>query len=554
MTGTHRTRTKLWIAMGAAMLLAACGQGGENPTGPAGTGNAAGGTVFHRGNGAEPETLDPNVAIAKYEDDIISEMIVGLVYQDAHADPVPGAALTWETSEDGLTWTFHLREHNWSDGTPVTAEDFVYSWQRVLKPETASRYAYFIYVIKNAQAINTGAMAPEMLGAHATDAHTLVVELEHPVPYLLEMLTHVTMLPVPQHVVEQLGNAWTRAGNYVGNGPYVLTEWIPNDHITLRKNPTFYEADQVAIDEVVYYPTQDYDAALRRFRAGELDYQSRLPAGSIDFVRQNMPEVLSTAPQFTIDFVALNQSRAPFDDVRIRRALSLALDRETIVNTIRRVGELPAYSIVPPGIANYPGNVYLDFKDTPLPERIMQAQALMLEAGYGPDNPLQTELAIRSTSADARRVPAAIQQMWREIYVNLEIAQMDTAIFYNRAEEHDFDLAMAAWGADFDDASNFLDLLRSGNSNNYGLYGNAMLDTLMDQALTELDLGARGQMLAQAETIALGDMAWLPVLFWVNTGVVQTYVGGWAANPTDTHRMRWVTLDIAARSEMFPNQ
>jgi oligopeptide transport system substrate-binding protein len=234
--------------------------------------------------------------------------------------------------------------------------------------------------------------------------------------------------------------------------------------------------------------------------------------------------------------------------------LNLALNRENITDVVRRVDEVPAYAIVPPGIANYSGEIEFDFKDMPYPERIAEAQQLMREVGYGPDNRLTAELAVRATSADARRVPAAMQEMWREIYMDLEIAQMDTAIFYNRAEEHDFELAAAAWGADFNDASNFLDLLRTGNGNNYGQYSNHTFDELLDQALYELDLEARAELLAQAEQIALNEMAWVPVLYWVNTGLKHTYVSGYEANPTDTHRTRWVTIDTEARAAMFPNR
>jgi len=536
------SRPKRALALCAILALGGCGQPATPETD---------GIVFYRGNGAEPDTLDPNTAVARYEDDIMSEMLIGLMYQDPYEEPIPGAALSWETSEDGLTWTFHLREHLWSDGIPVTAHDFVYSWQRVLKPEIASRYAYFTYFLKNAAEINRSELPPEELGARAIDDHTLVLDLVHPVPYLLEMLTHSTMLPIPSHVVEEHGNAWTRAGTYVGNGPYSLVEWIPNDHIALEKNPLFYDAGEVSVDRIVFYPTQDYDAALRRFRAGELDIQVKLPASSIDLINRTMPETLSTAPQFIIDFIAISQTNPPLNDVRIRRALNLAIDRETITDTVRRVGELPAYSFIPPGIANYPGDIEFDFRSTPQAERIFEAQELMRQAGYGPDNPLSVEMAVRSTSADSRRVPASIQEMWREIYVDLEIAQMDTAIFYNRAQTHDFELAMAGWGADFNDASNFLDLLRTDNGNNYGLYSNSEFDELLDLALYELDLEARAELLARAEQIAQNDMAWVPVLFWVDTGLKQTYVSGYEANATGTHRTRWVTIDTDARAAMF---
>lgn len=531
----------LCAALGALLLLAGCGQN-------AGTGGAPGEMVFHRGNGAEPQSLDPHYAQGNWEDAIVGDLIIGLTTYDAQGNAIPGAAESWEVSDDGLTLTFHLREHSWSDGVPVTAEDFVYAWRRILDPLTAASYAYYLYPIKNAEAVNNGEMPGTALGITATDEQTLVVELEYLVPYFVEYMTHFTTFPVPKHVVETHGNAWGRPGNYVSNGPYTLAEWVPNDRVVLVRNPLFYDAENVRIDRVIFYPSSDYEAALRRFRAGELDVQSRLPTTQIDWLRENMPEVLDIRPVLVIEYYAMNRTREPFDDVRVREALSLALDRETITEQIVRVGNPPAYSIVPPGIANYPGTAELTFKDMPYPERVARAQMLIREAGFGPDNRLRTTLAVRSASAEARRIPAAVQQMWRDIYVDVEIVQSDAAVFYNSVQEHDFDIAIAGWVADFNDASNFLDLLRTGNSNNYGLYSNPEYDALLDQAKVEQNLEARGELLAQAEVIALEDHAWIPASFGVSTSLVHTYVEGWTNNVNDIHRTRWLSIDTEERT------
>jgi oligopeptide transport system substrate-binding protein len=320
------------------------------------------------------------------------------------------------------------------------------------------------------------------------------------------------------------------------------------------KNPLFYDAENVAVDRVYYYPTSDYDAALQRFRAGELDMQERLPSAQIDWIRQNMPETIDLKPQLTVEFMAINFARDGLDDVRVREALSLALDRETIVNRVRRLGTPPAYSMIPPGTANYEGGVELDFADMPHPERIERAQMLMEEAGYGPDNRLRFGLAVRAASAEARRVPAAIQQMWTEIYVDAEIEQSDAAVFYNLMQEHDFDVGMAGWVADYNDPSNFLDLLRTGNSNNYSQYSNSEYDALLDQAMAEQDLETRAAIMAEAESIALADHAWIPMFFHVTDSLVQPYVDGWINNINDTNRTRWASIDEAARAERFPRR
>jgi oligopeptide transport system substrate-binding protein len=538
-----------WVMLATALFLSACGEA-QAPQ----TANAANPEeiVLNRGNAAEPFTLDPHQAGGTWENDIIGDMLMGLTTEAADATPIPGAAESWETSEDGLTWTFHLREHTWSDGVPVTAEDFVFAWQHILAPETAAAYAYFLYPIRNAEAVNSGVARPEELGVRAADDKTLVVELEHPAPYLEEFMTHYTTFPIPKHVVEMYGNAWTRPGNYVTNGPYILRDWVPNDHITLVKNPAFYDAESVSVDRIVFYPTSDYDAALRRFRAGEIDTQARLPSLQIDWLRQNMPEVLRIDPITSLEYITVNQDRPPFGDVRIREALSLTLNRELLTEQVIRVGHKPSYSIVPPGIANYEGNVALSFRDMLPADRIARAKMLMEEAGYGPNNRLKTSIEVRSAAPDARRVPAAIQQMWSEIYIDVEINQSDAAIFYKKVQEHDFDIAIAAWSADFSDAENFLYLLRTGSKENYGNYSNPEFDAILAQATQERDLRHRAELLASAERIALNDHAWIPFFSWVSTQIVRTYVHGWVNNPRAVNRTRWVSIDTAARAAQFP--
>ena len=260
------------------------------------SGTAQGQSLLTRGNGAEPDSLDPHFAGGLAEENILDDLMVGLTTLDAAGRPIPGMALNWTTAPDGLTWTFHLRAASWSDGKPVTAGDFVFAWRRLLDPKTASRYAANLWILKNAQAVSEGKMPPEALGVSAPKPDTLVVTLEHAAPYLPELLTHPSALPLPSAIVAAKGAAWARPGAYVSDGAYLLKEWMPNDHITLAKNPRFYDAAKVAIDTVVYLPTSDADAALRRFRAGELDLQSPVPATEIDWLRANLKGVLHVTP------------------------------------------------------------------------------------------------------------------------------------------------------------------------------------------------------------------------------------------------------------------
>jgi oligopeptide transport system substrate-binding protein len=536
--GMQLRRIALFALIAFAFVVSACGDA-QPPAASAPAEN-----VLRRGNNSEPRSLDPHYIQDQYESNIVGDLMMGLTVDGPDGISIPGAAESWETSEDGLTWTFHLRAHNWSDGTPVTADDFVYAWQRMMVPDTAAPYASLLYIFKNAQAVNTGAMPPEALGARAIDAATLELTLENPAPYLPELMSNFTTYPVPRHVVEEKGSDWTKVGSYVGNGPFALTEWVPNDHITLDKNPGFYDAANVAIERVIYFPTSDTDAALRRFRARELDLMDELPIAQIDWLRARMPEAVRIEPFLGVEYIPINMTHAPFDDVRVREALNLALDRNAITEQILRLGYPPAYAVVPPGTANYPGGSQMAFAGMTMEERIARAQALMAEAGYGPETRLSTSLLVRSTGADARRVPAAIQQMWRAIYVDLEIVPADGAVAGARLQEGDFDLGLSNWVADFNDARNFLFLLMAdGSGKNYARYANPDFDALIYASDAERDPARRGALMAEAEALALSDYPWIPVYFLVTRDLVQPYIEGWISNAEDVNRTRWLSFE-----------
>jgi oligopeptide transport system substrate-binding protein len=536
------------LAIAALLIATACSDSNNSSTNDEASpvGGSAQEVVLHRGNGAEVESLDPALADTSWEQWIIGDLMLGLFTEDASGNAILGAAENAAVSPDGKMWTFTLRDSLWSDGTPVTAEDFVYAWRRTLDPKTAGKYGAILYAFKNAKAVAEGKLAPSQLGVRSEGTRTLILELEHPAPYLPELLAHNITYPVPRHVIEAKGPAWTQPGNYVSNGPYVLTERIPNDHVTLTKNPRFFDAGHVQIDRVVFYPTEDASGALKRFRAGELDTQNPFPADQIDWLRTNMPAALRQTPTLAIDYVVFNERRKPFDDVRVREALDLAFDRDVLTNKIYRLGEEPAYSIIPRGIANYPGGAGLSFRDLSYAERLTRAQTLMRQAGYGPDRPLHTTYATPS-QGDARRAAVAIQAMWRAIYVDVQIVQSETQVNYTKLREGDFDIGAGAWAADFDDASNFLMILTSGNPQNYGGYSNPAFDALYEKADQERDVDKRGQILLQAEKIALNDHAWIPRNFRANRTIVQPYVKGWVANARDVNRTRWLSIDEASR-------
>jgi len=498
-------------------------------------------TVLNRGNGGEPNSLDPDFIGATFEINIVGDLLTGLTTLDAAGRPVPGMARDWTVSPDGKTWTFHLRDALWSDGTRVTAGDFAFAFRRLTDPKTAARNASALRVLKNAAAIGAGRLPPAGLGVETPKPDTLVLHLERPVPYLPELLADPAADPLPQHVLAAKGANWARPGTYVGNGPYSLKEWLPGDHITLVKNPRFADAADVRIDVVNYYPSADAEAALKRYRAGELDMQTPVPTQQIDWLRTNLKSELRVTPSLALSYIAINLDDPALKDARVRRALNLVFDREAIVGKVFKLGETPAYNIVPPGMNDYPGGGAMDFRKVPYPARLGQAQSLMQAAGYGPFNRLHLTYSAASTP-DSRRLAAIFQAMCRSIYIDLEIQLSDAAVHLANLHLHRFQLASAGWYADFNDAGSFLDLLRSGGPNNYADYRNPKFDAALDKAGNEADAKKRGELLAVAEAIALADYPWVPWRFASQSDLVKPYVRGWVANAADYHRSRWLWI------------
>lgn len=539
------SRVRCVALVAATGLLAGCS---HHPGNPRLTHDA---TTLNRGNGSEIASLDPHYITGDWESYVVGDCLIGLTTEDGNGDPIPGAALRWETSADGKTWTFHMRDHVWSDGVPVTAQDFVYAWRRILEPARGAPYAYYLWLVKNAQAVSTGKASGAALGIQALDDETLVVTLTHPAPYLPEWLMHQTTYPVPRHVLLAKGDAWAKPENYVGNGPYLPKRWIPNDHLTLVKNQKFYDARQVRIETVNYYATADTQAALKQLVAGQLDTQELIPTTEIDWLRKNMADALVLRPNFSTSYIIINFNRPAFHEKRLREAMSLAYDRESVVTKILKLGEPPAYAFVPPGTANYPLGASLDFTAMPYADRIAKARALMAELGYGPDKHFRTSY-LTTVQPDAKRLAAAFQSFMRAIYIDIDVVQIDPSVFYETLAQHNFDLAASTWIGDFNDASTFLDLLRTGAGNNYGSYSNRAFDAFYARAEQEPDGDKRGTLMADSEKVALGDDAVIPVRFRFTQNLVEPYVKGWVtnrANIRNVHHTRWLSIDPKAAGQ-----
>ena len=525
----------LFLCVLAAGWLAACGDSKPlRPPCPAGK------LCLQLGNGAEPVTLDPHKSTGTWEDRILSDVDMGLTQDAPDGHPIPGMAESWETSPDGLVWTFHLRDAKWSDGEPLTADDFVFSLRRILSPQLASEYSYLLYFIKNAALVNANKAAPETLGVRALDAHTLQITLEHPAPYLLEIAKHTTMFPVPKHVVERWGDAWSQPQHFVGNGAYKVVSWRLGDLVRVVRNPYFYEPKSICFDEIDYYPTTDAISAERRVLRGELDVNADIQSNRIAFLRAKVPDYVRTHTYLGVAYLAFNAHVPAFRDKRVRVALDMAIDREFIARKLLRGGQLPAYTFVPPGVAGYSPAQAPAWASWPLAKRQAMARQLLAQAGYGPGHPLQIEIKHRNTPDPMLYMPA-VQADWQAVGVDASLAQNETQIAYQSYRARDFQVADAAWIADFNDATSFLGLqLSDTGAQNYGDYKNPVYDRLLYLADHEADPVRRATYLRDAEAIMLEDAPLAPVFFYVNKNLVNPNVTGWVDNIVDHHRGRFL--------------
>ncbi|MHA6296932.1 peptide ABC transporter substrate-binding protein [Devosia sp. CAU 1758] len=512
---------------------------------------AASAVTLQMHNGGDPGSLDPHKVSGDWENRVVGDYIEGLVTEDAGGEPIAGQAESWEISEDGTVYTFKLREDAmWTDGTPVTADDFVFAFQRLFDPATASDYAYLQYPIKNSAAINSGEITDfDQLGVKALDDKTVEITLEAATPFFLDALTHYTAFPVPKHLVEEHGDAWIEMENIAANGPYKIVEWLPGSYVRSEKNEDYYDAENVQIDEVYYHVLEDQAAALNRYRAGEFDILTDFPSDQYAWMQENIPGETHVEPFLGVYYYVINQEVAPFDDVRVREALSISILRDVIGPDILGTGEIPAYGWVPPGTGNYVEEAYKpDWADMPYEERVARATELMTEAGYGPDKPLDLQLRY-NTNDNHQRIAVAIAAMWEPIGVNVELFNSEVAVHYDALRAGDFQVGRAGWLLDYNDPSNTLDLLKTGIEqegtmnwgNNYGRYSNEKFDALLADASSELDLEARGQMLADAEAIAMDEFGAIPIYWYVSKNVVKPYISGFEDNAKDVHRTRWLT-------------
>ena len=410
---------------------------------------------------------------------------------------------------------------------------------------TGSPYAYMLYLLKNGEAVNGGRLSPTALGARAIDAHTLELTLEHPAPYLPQVLKHTSMYPVPRHAVERWGDAWADPVHYVSNGPYRPAVWKLGDHVSIVRNPRFYEAAGVCLDRIDFFPTNDAISAERRVERGELDVNNSIQSNRVPYLRQpgHMPGFVRIHTYLATTYMIFNgRDVPPLKDVRVRQALSMAIDRDFITGKLLRAGQKPAVTFVPPGTASYPGSPAPAWGGWPLERRQAEARRLLAAAGYGPAHPLSLQIKLLNSS-DPMLFSPAIQADWKSVGVRTELIQNEVQIAYDAYRNRDFQVGIAAWVGDYDDPMTFLSLLQSQTgAQNYGDYHNPAYDALLARADQEPDLQRRGAILAQAEQTIIADAAVAPLYFTVNRNLVRPDLSGWVDNLLDIHPSRYLCL------------
>ena len=492
--------------------------------------------TLHIGNGTEPQGLDPHTVTGVTENRIISTLLEGLIREQPDTlEPLPGVAESWTISADARNYTFSLRKNaRWSNGDPVTAHDFVYSWRRMLSPGLAAEYAYQLFLIKNAAAYNRGELTDfDQVGVKAIDPHTLHVELNYPTPYFLSLLVHYSTFPVHPPTIEKFGDIderstlWTRHNNFVGNGPFALKEWALNRIIKVEKNPYYWDAQAVRLNAIYFYPIEDVTTEERMFRSGTLHVTSDVPKEKIQVYRKKNPELLHIYPYLGTYYYSFNVTRPPFDDYRVRRAFSMSVDRQKIVQAVAKGGELPAYALTPPNTSAY-------FPKAKIPFDIQAAKDLMAAAGYPGGQGFPAMEILYNTHEGHRKIAVAIQQMWKQaLGVHVTLTNQEWKVYLSRRNELDFEIARASWIGDYTDPNTFLDMFVTGGGNNNTGWSNPDYDRLIRLAGQTTDQHERYAIFQQAEKILIDESPIIPIYTYTTKHLLSPQVKGWARNILD---------------------
>jgi oligopeptide transport system substrate-binding protein len=487
--------------------------------------------VLLRGNGPEPDSLDPQKARSAESQGILRDLCEGLTSLDKQAGVAPGAASSWTVSPDGRTYTFHLRPGaRWSNGDRVVAADFVAALRRLVDPATGSAYAQVIDVIANAGDIVGGTRPADTLGISAPDDFTVVIELVAPAAYLPGLLSHPSTCPVHRPTLAQHAARLAKPGVMVSNGAFALQEWVQGSHILLTRNRYYWNDAANRLDAVKYLLITDESAELTRYRAGDLHVTAVVPRGQYDWIKASLSDQLHVSPQLNTYFYGFNLERAPFkDNPKLRRALSLVIDREKLVQLVLRVGELPAYGWVPPGVHDYTSQSF-DYRNTSLADRLAEARRLYAQSGYSSAKPLRFELRYNAGEVH-NKLAVAIASMWKEsLGVEARLTAVEFKSLLQDIDRGDVEMFRSSWVGDYNDAYTFAQYLKGGFGINLPHYRSAQYDGLIIRAAMEVDVAKRRELLQQAELLMLADHPLIPIYFYVNKHLVKPQVEGWYDN------------------------
>ena len=500
--------------------------------------------VLNMGNGAEPQGLDPQVVTGIPEFQILVALLEGLVNEDPKTlDPIPGAAESWTISEDRKTYVFKMREGaKWSNGDPVTAHDFVYSWKRLVSPGLACEYAYQLFYLVNAEKYYKGEITDfNEVGVKAIDDKTLEVRLNNPVPFFLSLLTHHSLYPVHKATIEKFGkidsrvSKWTLPGNFVGNGPFVLKKWELNKVIVVEKNPLYWNSSIVRLDEIHFYPIDNEQTEERMFRSGQLHLTNAVPTEKIEVYKEKSPELIHIDPYLGTYFYRLNTLKEPFNDPRVRRALAMSIDRKQIVEKVTKGGQIPAYAITPPDTMGFTPKAAI-------PYDIEGARKLLAEAGY-PDGNGFPECELMYNTMDAhRKIAVAIQQMWKKaLNINITLSNQDWKVYLDRERTMNYTISRGSWIGDYPDPNTFLDMWVTDGGNNRTGWSNRVYDDLIAKAAAA-DREERYGYFQQAEEVLADEVPVIPVYTYTRVYLKHPEVKGWFPNILDHHPYQYVYL------------
>jgi oligopeptide transport system substrate-binding protein len=502
--------------------------------------------ILHRGMGPEPADIDPHLATTANDYAVLSALFEGLVGEHPETlAPVPGVASRWELSADNLTYTFHLRpDAKWSNGDPVTARDFLASWQRVLTPSLAADNAYLLYIVQNAEAYHKGQLTDfAQVGFSSPDALTVRITLEHPAAYFLSLLQHWVWWPVHLPTLEkhgspyQRGNRWARAETFVGNGPFNLAEWRAGQHIHVVKSPTYWDAATVRLNAIRLHPIEDLNAEERAFRSGQLHLTEALPVAKVDAYRASDPDLLRIDPYLGTYYYTLNTNRPFINDPKVRRALALAVDRAGIVEKILRGGQQPAHAFTPPGTAGYTPVARLDTD-------YEEARRMLADAGYPEGRGAPVLDILLNTSENHRIIAEAVQATWRkELGLEIRLNNMEGKSVLAARRAGDFQILRSSWIGDYNDPSTFLHVWSTGSGNNHSGWRNPDYDQLLFQAARASDPAARHALFQQAEALLLADAPVIPLYHYTHVFLKHPSVRGWHPNLLDHHPYKHVWLE-----------